>query len=289
MIVPIAMAYMSCLAPAGQEGRYMSYLNIAMFCGIGCGPIIGGLFSDLFGLASVFYVMAFLSFLAFILVIMTMPSQAPSGSSNGFSLFKNISLMFQNRRILGILTARFSTMIVMVPSMAFLPLLMTERMSVSGLQIGSVIACRTLVNAVLQVPAGKFADTHNKLLLLAAGCVCLSGSILFIPFVERFVVMIILYIMIGIGESIIWPVLGAYASLEGKQYGHGTMMGVFSLAMSGGVFTGATLAGFSMDGWGIDWAYFTTAAAVFVFSMTGVYLIFSDQCLNHHLHEVKRG
>ena len=287
MIVPIAMAYMSSLAPAGQEGRYMSYLNIAMFCGIGCGPIIGGLFADLFGLASVFYVMAVLSFMAFILVVMTMPSQVPTGSSNGFSLFRNVSLMLQNRRTLGILIARFSTMIVMVPSMAFLPLLMSERMSASALQIGFVIACRTLVNAVLQVPAGKAVDAHNKLLLLAGGCVCLSGSILFIPFVQRFTVMLILYIMIGLGESIIWPVLGAYASLEGKQYGHGTMMGVFSLAMSAGVFTGATLAGFSMDGWGIDWAYFTTAAAVFIFSMAGIFLISSGQCLNHRLHEAK--
>ncbi len=48
-------------------------------------------------------------------------------------------------------------MIVMVPSMAFLPLLMSERMSASALQIGFVIACRTLVNAVLQVPAEKLS------------------------------------------------------------------------------------------------------------------------------------
>ena len=58
MIVPIGMAYMSVLAPPGQEGRYQSYLNIAIFCGIGCGPVIGGIVSDLLGFESVFYVMA---------------------------------------------------------------------------------------------------------------------------------------------------------------------------------------------------------------------------------------
>ena len=208
MIVPIAMAYMSSLAPDGHEGRYMSYLNIAIFCGIGCGPMIGGLFSDLFGFASVFYVMAALSFFAFVLVIINMPSQVPLTSSNGFSLFKNISLMLKNRRTLGILIARFSTMIIMVPTMAFLPLLMTQRMSVSGLQIGFIIACRTLVNAVLQVPAGRYADRHNKLLLLIVGCSCLSVSIMVIPFVERFSMMLVLYTVIGLGESFIWPVLG---------------------------------------------------------------------------------
>jgi len=286
MIVPIAMAYMSYLAPAGHEGRYMSYLNIAIFCGIGCGPMIGGLFSDLFGFASVFYVMAALSFFAFVLVIINMPSEISVHSSNGYSLFKNISLMVKNRRTLGILTARFSTMIIMVPTMAFLPLLMTQRMSVSGLQIGFIIACRTLVNAVLQVPAGKYADTHNKLLLLVAGCICLSSSIVIIPFVKSYVMMLVLYTIIGLGESIIWPVLGAYASQEGRErYGHGTMMGVFSLAMSGGVFTGATLAGFSMDAWGIDWAFFTTSAAVFAISMIGAFLIYSSQGANHQLKE----
>ncbi|MBW1636354.1 MAG: MFS transporter, partial [Deltaproteobacteria bacterium] len=58
MIVPIAMAYVGLLSPVGHEGRYMSYLNIAIFCGIGCGPIIGGLVSDLLNFASVFYLMA---------------------------------------------------------------------------------------------------------------------------------------------------------------------------------------------------------------------------------------
>lgn len=286
MIVPIAMAYMSYLAPAGHEGRYMSYLNIAIFCGIGCGPMIGGLCSDLFGFASVFYVMAALSFFAFVLVIINMPTEISVNSSNGFSLFKNISLMLKNRRTLGILTARFSTMIIMVPTMAFLPLLMTQRMSVSGLQIGFIIACRTLVNAVLQIPAGKYADTHNKLLLLVAGCICLSSSIVIIPFVESYAMMLVLYTIIGSGEAIIWPVLGAYASQEGREhYGHGTMMGVFSLAMSAGVFTGATLAGFSMDAWGIDWAFFTTSAAVFTISMIGAFLIFTSQGSNHQTKE----
>ncbi len=56
----------------------MSYLNIAIFSGIGCGPIIGGLLSDSWGLPSVFYTMACLSFVAFVLVILYMPGQVAS-------------------------------------------------------------------------------------------------------------------------------------------------------------------------------------------------------------------
>lgn len=274
MIVPIGMAYMSSLAPAGQEGRYQSYLNIAVFSGIGCGPIIGGLVADLFDFRAVFYVMAGLSFIAFLLVLKTMPAQISASAPPARGLLKNMAMMLRSRLTCGILLARFATMIVMVPTMAFLPILMTGKMAASGLQIGLVIACRTLVNAVLQVPAGRVADRYNKLVLLVAGCICLSGSIILVPLMNGFYSILALYCILGFGEAIIWPVLGAYASQEGKRlYGHGTMMGVFSLAMSGGVFTGAMLAGLSMDALGIASAYFITAAAVLGGTAIAAFLI----------------
>jgi MFS family permease len=151
---------------------------------------------------------------------------------------------------------------------------MTQAIGATGLQIGFVIACRTLVNAFLQVPAGRVADRSNKLLLLLFGCLWLSGVITLIPFMESFVMFLITYCLLGLGEAIIWPVLGAYASVEGRRrYGHGTMMGVFSLAMSGGIMTGALLAGFSMDVWGIEFAYFVTAGTVFVGAVGAVLMI----------------
>lgn len=274
MIVPIAMAYISILAPAGKEGQYMSYLNIAIFCGIGCGPIIGGLVYDSLGAASVFYLMALMSFLAFILVIIYMPPHRATDQKHMDGLLQSFSNMLHNGKTSGILLARYATMIVMVPTMAFLPLLMAQWQNSSGLQIGMVIAGRTLVNALLQIPFGKVVDRYNKLTILLTGCVCLSLIILYIPQVDGFVEMVLLYLVLGSVEASVWAVLGAYASIEAKNhYGHGTMMGVFSFAMSGGVFTGAVLAGFSMDTWGIASAYHVTGAVVFIFSLLAVTLI----------------
>lgn len=287
MIVPIGMAYMSILAPAGQEGRYQSYLNISIFCGIGCGPVIGGVISDLLGFEAVFYTMSLLSFGAFFLVLKNMPAQKSSGKGSSTGLRKSVKMMAQSRLTMGILLARFATMIIMVPSMAFLPLLMAQRIEASGLQIGLVIACRTLVNALLQVPAGKVADRYNKLVLLVAGCLCLSATITMIPFMPNFPALVIIYGLLGLGEAIIWPVLGAYASIEGKRrYGHGTMMGVFSLAMSGGIMAGAMLAGLSMDYWGIESAYFVAASAVLAGTVVAALLIGSGERVeNLEIHE----
>jgi MFS family permease len=274
MIVPIAMAYMSFLAPAGHEGRYMSYLNIAIFSGIGCGPIIGGLLSDNWGLPSVFYTMACLSFLAFILVIRYMPGQIASDHQKARPLLSSLRSMLTNGKTCGILLARYTTMIVMVPSMAFLPLVMSTWQDSSGVQIGVIIACRTLVNAVFQIPFGKIADKYNKLLIFLVSSIVLSLVILTIPQIDSFFQMAIAYLFMGTVEAAIWAVLGGYASLEAKRhYGHGTMMGVFSFAMSAGVFTGAVLAGFSMDSWGIGWAYYVTGSAVLLLSLLAVVMI----------------
>lgn len=274
MIVPIAMAYMSLLAPSGQEGRYMSYLNIAIFSGIGCGPIVGGFFYDLWGFAAVFHSMAGLSFLAFVLVVIFMPKQLASDQPRSPRLIGSLLSMLKSSKTSGILIARYSTMIIMVPTMAFLPLLMSDWSGSSGIQIGIVIACRTLVNAVLQVPFGKLADSYNKLIVLFCCCTALSVILFVIPYFDDMFSMAMAYLALGTVEAGIWANLGAYASVEAKKhYGHGTMMGVFSFAMSAGVFTGAMLAGISMDGWGIVRAYQVTAICVLLLSCISIWMI----------------
>lgn len=274
MIVPIAMAYMGSLAPEGQEGRYMGYLNIALFCGIGCGPILGGVVADQWGLASVFYVMAALSTCALTLVIVNMPYNTQHEAASPLGLLHNLKKMLGRRKTMGMLIARFSTMIMMVPTMAFLPLLVSSQHKATGMQIGLIIACRTFVNAILQVPFGKLADRYSKVLLLMIGCSCMGVVIITIPSGRSIPMMVVLYMFLGLGEAVIWPVLGALATEEGRaHYGQGTMMGVFNLAMSAGVFSGAILAGISMDVLGIQWAFYVSGTAVLIFTYIGAYLI----------------
>lgn len=278
MIVPVAMAYMSMMAPDGHEGQYMSYLNIAIFCGIGCGPIIGGLVFDLYGFSSVFYTMAALSFVAFGLVILFMPNQNSSVDNRQNTLLISLKLMLGNKKTSGILLARYSTMIIMVPTMAFLPLIMSKWPETGGVEIGLVIACRTLVNAVLQVPFGRAVDRFNKRNLLLASTSVVVLVMWTIPMMDSFPKMALLYVVLGISEALVWAVLGAYASLEAKEhYGHGTMMGVFSFAMSAGVFSGAILAGLSMDFWGIATAYYVIGTVVLVTSFVAAGMIHNGE------------
>jgi len=268
MIVPVAMAYISDLAPLGQEGRYMGMLNIAIFSGIGSGPLIGGFFTDMWGMASAFYVMAGLSFLALLLVLLQMPIFTGSSRKRvNVGVIQSMRKMLACRRTFGILLARMATMIIMVPTMAFLPLLMHQWYQATGMQIGIVIAARTLVNAVLQIPCGRLADRLDKVRFLRLGCLIISIVMCLIPLAANFWMLIMLFVILGTGEAIIWPTLGALATEEGRLYGQGSLMGVFNLAMSGGVFIGALGAGFSSDLFGLRYSFVLTGLLVLCLTM----------------------
>lgn len=279
MIVPIAMAYISSLTPEGQEGRYMGFLNTAIFLGMGCGPIVGGLFFDSLGPEAGFYAMAFMCFIAAFMIIFFLPSKERATQQKVVDgIFASMAKMFRDGHTFGVLLARYGTMIVMVPSLAFLPLFMQGHFAASGAVVGMVIACRTFVNAGLQFPFGKLADTYNKLVLLMSGVGLMVVAIASVPTATSISHLFLSYILLGCGEALVWPTLGAYASAKGRdQYGHGTMMGVLSFAMSVGVLTGAIIAGTSMDYLGIEWSFYVPAAAILLLSSMGGLLIYKNE------------
>ncbi|GAB4337310.1 MAG: MFS transporter [Desulfobulbaceae bacterium] len=278
MIVPVAMACVGDMAPLGREGRYMGMLNIAIFIGIGGGPLFGGFFSDIWGMAGAFYAMAALSCCAMLLVVLRMPPIIREKTYRPpHTIGRALVRMLSRRRTGGILLARMSTMIIMVPTMAFLPLLMHQWFDASGKQVGLVIACRTLVNALLQTPCGRLADRYDKIRLLRMGCLVISCVICLVPFAGSYPALLLLFVILGLGEAIVWPVLGALATQEGRYYGQGTMMGVFSLAMSVGIFLGAMGAGISMDRLGLRWSFINAGIVVLGLTMLAARLIGNDR------------
>ncbi len=274
MIVPMAMAYISDLSPAGKSGKYMGMLNISIFVGIGGGPLLGGFFLDYWGRDSAFYAMALLSIFSSVLVAAVLPRQQPLAIPEKRAPMTAVfRRMLHSRRVMGILLSRMATMIIMVPTFAFLPLLMKQHMTASGTEIGMVIASRTLVNAVFQMPFGSLADRWRKNRLLFIGSAVISIGLLAVPFAGSLAALLLLFALIGLGEAVSWPALAALAAEEAHEYGHGSMMGVFNMAMSAGLFIGAMGVGALVDVLGIAWAFYIVALFLFASAVTAALMI----------------
>jgi MFS family permease len=274
MVVPVAMAIVGELAPEHQEGRYMGMLNIAIFAGIGGGPIIGGIFVDSLGMHSAFYVMAGFSILAALCVLVLLPS-AGRAEPEGVvpPLLKTFSRIVAERQFVGVLVSRMATMIVMIPTLGFLPLLMNRFMESSGLDIGLVIASRTLVNATLQTPFGKLADRYDRRTLIAAGTSVMVVAMFLVPFMISLPTLMVVFAFLGAGEAVVWPVLGAYAVDAGHRHGQGAVMGIFNMSMSVGILAGSLIAGSFMDALGIRSVFFVVAGVLLLASAAAVVLI----------------
>jgi DHA1 family multidrug resistance protein-like MFS transporter len=181
--------------------------------------------------------------------------------------------MLHNNRVIGILLPRVGTMIIMIPTLAFLPILMDQLLGATGIEIGIVISARTIVNAGLQTPFGRMADRHNKVALILTGCLIASTCVFLMPFAASFLHLIWLSACMGIGEALVWPTLGAIAVEEGHRYGQGSIMGVFNLAMSVGILIGSLVAGSFMDLFGLEYVFYTTSGILVVSAVAGGLLI----------------
>ena len=274
MIIPIVMAYIGDLAPQGQEGKYTGMLNIALFAGISGGPILGGVFRDTIGINPAFYAMSALTAASLGLILTLLPPQRSDREIQSTpGLLTTLRRMLHNNRVIGMLLPRIGTMIVMVPTLGFLPILMDRLMGATGIEIGLVISARTIVNAGLQFPFGRIADRYNKVALILTGCLIASAGVFVMPFAADFLQLVWLSVFIGIGEALIWPTLGAIAVEEGHRYGQGSMMGVFNMAMSVGILIGSLVAGSFMDLIGLEYVFYTVSVILAVSAVAGCLLI----------------
>jgi len=271
MIVPIVMAYIGDLTPRGQEGKYMGMLNIALFAGISGGPILGGVFWDTIGINPAFYAMSALTAVSLVLILTLLPPQRSDRQIQSTpGLLTTLRRMLHNSRVVGMLLPRIGTMIIMIPTLGFLPILMY---GATGIEIGIVISARMIVNAGLQFPFGRIADRYNKAALILTGCLIASAGVFMMPFATDFLQLVWLSVFIGVGEALIWPTLGAIAVEEGHQYGQGSMMGVFNMAMSLGVLIGSLVAGLFMDLIGLEYVFYIVSIILAVSAVAGAPLI----------------
>ncbi|UUX93528.1 MFS transporter [Methanoplanus endosymbiosus] len=75
MIAPVAMAYLGEIAAPGEEAGFMAKFQAAILFGFGAGPLIGGYLYDLSGFKAAFYSLTLLSTLAFLVLVLFLPSE----------------------------------------------------------------------------------------------------------------------------------------------------------------------------------------------------------------------
>lgn len=269
MIFPIAMAYIGDRTPEHREGFYMGVYNVAVFAGIGAGPIIGGVFKDTLGMESGFYAMAAASLLAMVFIGMLLrEDDGVVRERERDSMWRSFLVMIRSRRIKAVYALRLAFQFVTIPTWAFLPLLMIQNMDASGVQIGIIVTIRTMVSACFQPVFGWLGDRQSKVGISLIASALLVAVVVGIGFSTSFWQLVVLFTALGFVEAAILPSLSGIIVEEGRSYGMGYTLGVFTMVMNLGIFVGSMSAGLLVDGFGMT-TMFVSTAAVLAFATAG--------------------
>jgi len=256
MHLPIAQSYLGDITPEGDEGKWMGYFNAVMFSGMGMGPLIGGVLTDVFSISTTFIVMAVLNIIGFVITLTLLREMARRKASREGEL--SVIAPMRSRVMRGVFTFRMTTGFGTSALMAFLPLFADRMLALSASLIGLLLAARTPVS-ILQSYTGRLADRYNRRLLVVFSGAVSMVFLLVLPWSTGFWTLLVFYMFVGIGQSLGMPASNAYVVEEGREYGMGACMTLFMLAMQIGNGIGPVLLGEIADIFGLVSVFYSAA------------------------------
>ena len=263
MVIPTAYAYIGDLTPQGSEGRYMGIFNIALVAGYGVGPTLGGIVYDSYGMHATFASMCIMSAVGFLVVLFFLPGRSRSPPVNPIEKPSvRYSLLLKDATVGGIISYQLVWGLAYGAVFTFLPILLTTVRGATLAQVGMVLSVRSVLNGTLSYPYGWLADRMNRVFLVSLGALAMAAGIIFIPWVEGFAAILVLFAAIGLVETIAMPAGIAITVGCGRKLGMGSVMSVSNMANSSAVIIGSMIGATIESSFGITWVFPAAAGAV---------------------------
>jgi DHA1 family multidrug resistance protein-like MFS transporter len=254
LVVPIAMALAADIAPKQKLGLYMGTLNMSVMIGLGIGPALGGIIRDNFGMNSTFYAMGVLALLTCILVMIFLP---PDSQGHGYKKDKkpySIKKMLTHPIVLGIFLMRFFAASGQGAVYTFLPILALQ-LKLTSSQVGIILTANIFLIAFLQRSCGRLADRINPKYLVIIGTFASGLTVFGMPFVEGFMMILLLNILMGMSNGISLPGGLVITGQLGRTMGMASLMSITDAAWSLGMIVSPILSGIILDVFGLSYVF----------------------------------
>jgi MFS family permease len=253
--LPIAQSYLGDITPEGSEGKWMGHFNAVLFAGIGAGPLVGGVITDVFNISIAFLVMAVLNFLGLIATLLFLKEMPRKTADREHASF---SAPLKSRIMQGVISLRLTTGVGTATLMAFLPLFADLRLGLSTSLIGIMLAARTPIS-VVQYYTGHLADKWNRRPMVIWSGMAAAITVALIPLTSGFWTLLIAYTCVALGQTFGMPAANAYIVNEGRTFGMGVCMTMFMLAMNIGNSIGPLTLGAIADWLSLDSVFYSAA------------------------------
>ncbi len=247
-LMPVIQAYVGDIAPRGREGTTLGCFNLALFLGLGFGPLMGGAIQDAWGLPAAFASMGILAFMGGLLAQILLPAAAAERITRAPKALGSWKRLLFDREIIGLFIFRFGYTFGIGSIWGFLPILADTEHGLSSAAIGSILMVGVLLSGITQIPMGIVADRLNKHRMIGFGGIFVCLSLAAIEWARSYAGLVVLNGVFGIGGGLCMAAHMALAvQTGGRMNCMGSVMAILTVAHSAGMMAGALLAGLAMD------------------------------------------
>lgn len=247
-LMPVIQAYVGDIAPRGREGATLGCFNLALFLGLGFGPLMGGAIQDAWGLPSAFAAMGILAFAGGLLAQVLLPAAATERTTRPPRPLGSWKHLLSDREMIGLFVFRFGYTFGIGSIWGFLPILADAEHGLSSAAIGSILMVGVLLSGFTQIPMGMAADRLNKRRMIGVGGILVCLSLAAIEWTRSYAGLAVLNGVFGVGGGLCMAAHMALAvRTGGRMNGMGSVMAILTVAHSSGMMAGALLAGLAMD------------------------------------------
>ena len=254
----VAMAAVGDQSPKQKEGSTIGTFDISFYSGLGLGPIAGAIIKTDFGIQGIFFCLASICLVSLLLALFLRypPRQEAAAlhrpQPEWFPLIRCKALW-------GLFSFILTKAVGISLFTIFLPLFMQERLNLTSLQIGIVMASGTVLMMLFLRPMGILSDRSSRKNLVGMGGLLVGLLTFFLPTVAGFWWLLILTVVLGLGSAVTMPASAALLIEEGDKWGMGLVFGLFNTAMNIGFAVAPFLGYFVMELAGIETVFYCSA------------------------------
>ncbi|QWV98618.1 MFS transporter [Geomonas nitrogeniifigens] len=251
---PVLLSLVGSCAGEEERGTVLATFDISFYGALCLGPLAGGILKDCGGFAGVFAAVALLCVIALFAALRGIPGggrfagNAPRHARTGAPQLWRSGAPGSYRALLAFIFGRAFGISL---TGAFLPILLTGKLGLTGVRSGLVLASGTVAMTLLLRPMGILSDRAPRRLLVLAGGSAVSLLYFLIPAAPGFYQMLLLTLAIGVCSVVSQPASSALLVEEGARHGMAVTVGTFNAALNLGFAAGPLLGALLQGAFGL--------------------------------------
>jgi DHA1 family tetracycline resistance protein-like MFS transporter len=243
--VSTTQAYVADVTPPEDRSRALGLLGAAFGVGFICGPLTGGVLSQI-SLSAPFYFAGALAAVNAVLIFFVLPESLPAEDSSRPDRETFLTLFRQGLGsvIIPLMAAYFFMMIGFSIVTAFFAIFTEERFGYNASANSYIFACIGVIGVIVQGGLiGPLVKNFTEKRIAIIGLAILASSAFALPLAQTAVMLLLVSAGIGLANAFINPTINGLASRSVNKYWQGRVLGLMQASASLGRFFGPLLGG----------------------------------------------